>query len=223
MHRRTAAVLLSGTLLTGVAGVAAVTPASAAVGSPSRLSAFGNALKGLVADGTLTQAQADTVAKTLADKAHGPGLGRRGPEALRAGLDQAAQVLGLTRQELVVQLRGGKTLADVARTKSVPVTDLVNALVTNAKARLATAVTDGRLTQAQADARSTNLTREITDLVNGVRPLRGPGGQGFRHGHRPADPADPTGPGSPAPTSPAPATTAPSSAQVPAAGSTTTA
>lgn len=187
MHRRTATVLLCATLLTGAAGVAAVTPAYAADGS--RLSAFTDALAGLVIDGAITQEQADTVAQTLAEAAPDRDHHERGP-----GLDAASESLGLTVDELRTELRAGQTLADVAAAQGVPVEDLVEALVTEGQDRLARAVTDGQLTQAQADERSASLTDRVTDFVNGVGPERGFGGPG--HGHRHGFGAD--GPDDPA-------------------------
>ena len=40
----------------------------------------------------------------------------------------------------------------------------------------------GQITQAQADARKTDLTQRITDRVNGVHPAGGPEGCGPPHG-----------------------------------------
>ena len=143
------------------------------------------ALAGLVADKTLTQAQADKVAGALAAsglgvRPHGPG--RLGEPALGA----AAKALGMTQGDLLTQLRSGKSLAAVAKEKGVDVQKVVDALVAEAKQRIADAVTNGRLTQAQADQRLKNLTARITARVNATRPEGpgrfGPGGPGRWHG-----------------------------------------
>ena len=185
MRKRTAAIVLTTSLATGVVGAVALTPASAATSSnplTSRLGELKNALSGLVSDGTLTQAQADKVATTLDSKLpkHGPGGHGRpgGPRhELRAKeLAAAAKTLKLTEAQLRTKLRAGTSLAAVAKEQGVTVTDLVAALVVVAKDQLAVDVKAGELTQAQADSISSHLTQRITDRVNHVRPARGPGG-----------------------------------------------
>jgi uncharacterized protein (DUF433 family) len=108
---------------------------------------------------------------------------RFGPHAgPRDDLAAAASYLGVTANELLTQLRAGKTLAEVADgTTGKSAAGLVAALVVHEKQELAAAVSAGRLTQAQADAISADLRQHIADRVNGVRaaaPRRGFG----RHG-----------------------------------------
>jgi len=151
------------------------------------------ALAGLVADKTLTQAQADKVASTLAASgvaAGGPGqkpmIGPRGLAGRDgAALGAAAKALGMSESDLLTQLRSGKSLAAVAKAKGVDVQKVVAALVAEAKQRLADAVKNGRITQAQADQRLKDLTARITAKVNATRPdgpghfgRFGPGGAG---------------------------------------------
>ncbi len=165
----------SGMLLAGPALAAAGAPA-AATAVTSRVDRVKQALTGLVTDGTLTQAQADKVATTLGTqdaggrRGHGPGMAGAGGPRRGADLDAAAKALGTTTADLRTALQGGKTLAQVAADRGVPVATLVTALVDAEKAELAQAVKDGRLTQAQADQRSADLTARVTDRVNGVRP-----------------------------------------------------
>lgn len=95
----------------------------------------------------------------------------------------------MTRDELHTALEGGKTLAEIAKSKNVTVASLVKAMVAAAEDDLATAVKDGR--RAQADTMTASLKVRITDMVNGVRHQHG-----FRGG-RPADvPADVPAPSS---------------------------
>jgi hypothetical protein len=172
----------------GLAGVAVAAPALAvAAGSEGSTAAAASpverikkALAGLVTDKTLTQAEADKVASTLASAdvgrggpggpGHG-GPGRGGPGGRDLGA--AATALGMTETELRTALHSGKSLAQVAKDKNVSVDKLVAALVTAAKERIAQGVTDGRLTQAEADERLAGLTEHIKDHVNRVRPARG--------------------------------------------------
>ena len=100
-------------------------------------------------------------------------------------LDAAATYLGTTASALVTQLRSGKTLAQIAGSKT---DGLIAALVDHEKQEIADAVTAGRLTQAQADEITATLTQRFTDLVNGVHRALGLG-RGFGPGpgpvHRP--------------------------------------
>jgi polyhydroxyalkanoate synthesis regulator phasin len=162
-------------------------PARPAYGAPApaqdraaRAERIEDALAGLVKDGTLTQAQADKVASTLAQSGLGRGPG--GPRGLggpRAGLAAAAKALGISETDLMTALRSGKSLAAVAKEKGVDVQKVIDALVAEAKQRLADAVKNGRLTQAQADERLKDVTARITERVNSTAPGR-PGG--FGHG-----------------------------------------
>ena len=85
-------------------------------------------------------------------------------------LAAAATYLGTTTSDLLTQLHAGKTLAQIAGSKT---SGLVAALVAHEKQELADAVTAGRLTQAQVDQIVPMLTQRFTDLVNGTFPARG--------------------------------------------------
>ncbi|MEP7369702.1 MAG: hypothetical protein ABI662_08610, partial [Dermatophilaceae bacterium] len=148
-----------------------------------------------------TKAQADKVASTLDSKLPkaGPGglgrhFGRFGGMGMRMREteDAAAKALGMTADQLHTAMEGGKSLAAVAKAKGVSVTTVVKAMVASAQGQLATAVKDGKLTQAQADKLKTSLTQRITDRVNEVRPEGGPG-HGRRGGEMPKSPADTSG------------------------------
>jgi hypothetical protein len=188
MQKRTTGLILAGVLATGAVGAVAMTPASATTSAnpvTSRLASLKGALSGLVSDGTLTQAQADKVAGTLDKKLpRGGEHGMRGPGGRFGGMgmadrhDAAAKALGLTPDKLRAAMEGGKSLADVAKVQKVSVDSVVKAMVSAAEADLATAVKDGKITQAQADKMKASLTKRITDQVNRVRPQ----GKGMRPG-----------------------------------------
>lgn len=169
-------------------------PADAAAptdqGRPDPSTHLSEVLKPLVDAGTIDQSQADAVIAALkADHdANGPRGGKGGP-----GMDAAAQALGMTADELHTALDGGQTLAQVAESKGVAVQVVIDALVAAEKTHIAQEVTDGKLTQAQADQRLANVDQRVTDMVNNGRPQggRGHGGPGG-HGADGAAPADST-------------------------------
>ncbi len=124
----------------------------------------------------------------------GPGimrrLGERGQEnivpgpgrmmGLGAGIDLqvAAQALGMSEADLRTELESGKTLAQVAQEKGVATQTLVDALLAEPKADLAQQVTDGKITQAEADKILANLTNRIQTLINSGQPGRSGGWSG---------------------------------------------
>jgi hypothetical protein len=87
---------------------------------------------------------------------------RRAAHALRqdrrAGLEAAAKALDMTPEALRTELRSGKSIADVAKEKDVPVQDVVDAIVAAEKARL----------EAEID----KLPEQVTNLVNHTPPAR---------------------------------------------------
>jgi len=152
-------------------------------------------LDGLVAKGTITQAQADEVLAAL--KAARPDR-PKGRGFAVGKLDAAASALGMTVEELRTALQGGQSLADVARAKGVDVAKVVEALVAQMKTHLDQHVASGQITQAEADQRLADARARIRAFVNGEVPAGKPGlglGRGGRgHGPKPGAPADGTAP-----------------------------
>ena len=193
--------------LSGAAGAASGTPTAAVVGDstdsttpdaktpadpvrPDPSTRLAEVLKPLVDDETITQAQADKVIAALVAARPeggrgGPGMGggHRGPGGLiGAGLDTVATTLGVTADEVRAALESGQTLADLAVSKGKTAQDVIDAVVAEATTRINTAVTDGKITQAQADERLADVTKFATDFVNNGGPAFGPGfggGRGF--------------------------------------------
>jgi hypothetical protein len=169
---------------------AIVNDAAAELGvEPSELTAalkqaFKNRVDAAVAAGDLTQAQGEAMKKRIDAGGvpllgPGRGPGHHGPRGLHGphhGLAAAAKYLGMTQAQLRTALNGGKTLAQVAKSKGKSVDGLVNAMVADAKARLVEAVKAGRLTQAEGTAMQSDLKARITGLVNSAR---------FEHRERP--------------------------------------
>lgn len=76
-------------------------------------------------------------------------------------------LLGLDVHELRQQLRDGATLAEIATAQGVEPQAVVDELVAEYRERLDSAVENGRLEQADADARLAKATERITQLVEG--------------------------------------------------------
>jgi hypothetical protein len=84
-------------------------------------------------------------------------------------LRAAADFLDLDRAELRAQLPG-TSLAGLAEDQGKSVAELKAAMVASAKARLAKAVADGRITQARADRALARLQRLADRLATKVFP-----------------------------------------------------
>lgn len=182
--RRTTAIITSATAV-GAAGlaltVAAVLPAAADDGDATdqqsfladRVDRFREALSGFVEDGTLTDAEADTVAETLgeSDALRGPGGHGHGPRAI--DLDVAAETLGLTADELRTQMQDGSTLAEIAQVQGTDVSTLVDALVQAATDHVDQDLAEGDIDQDRADALKANLGERISDAVEQAMPMGG--------------------------------------------------
>ena len=156
--------------------------------------ALANRVDAAVEAGRLTEAQGEELKERLRSGDFplvglGPGRGLHGGgHHLLGGLDAAADYLGLTEAELHEQLRDGSSLAEIARAEGKSVDGLVAALVKSAKAELADAVKDGRLTDAQRDELEAGLNDRVEALVEREPGLGGPGGPhgpGFGRGFGP--------------------------------------
>jgi hypothetical protein len=168
-------------------------------------------LSGLVAKGTLTQAQADAIiaAQTAADAARDalrPAKdGVKGPFGDK--LTVIASALGTDTATVLTRLQAGDSLATIAGAKKDA---LIAALVADETKKIDAAVTAGTLTAAQATEFKANLVAHVTAEVNGTAPTDGfKGGRGGKGGRGHGGPMGGGFPGGGAPTIPAP-TTSPS-------------
>ena len=149
--------------------------------------ALENRVDAAVAAGRITKAQGDEMKARIAAGevpliGVGPGHGPHGPGHHFADLDAAASYLGVTEAALRTSLNDGSTLADVAKEKGKSVAGLKAALVATAKADIAQAVKDGKLTEAQQTEILAGLSDRIDGLITGeigVHNGRGPHGFGF--------------------------------------------
>lgn len=133
----------------------------------------------LVEARTINQGQADAVAATLAAELRGPGGGR----GFRA-VQQVAEFLELTAEEMRAALAEYDTLADLAAANGSSGAELIAYLVAQAEEHIAQAVADGRITQEEADERLADLEEHITDRVNSDIPEPGEGPMGEGRGGR---------------------------------------
>ncbi len=148
-------------------------------------------LKQAVTDGRITQQQADArIAKLKTDlptmlstkmperPVGGPRGGGFGPFGAPATI---AKALGISESDLMTALKGGKTVADVATEKGVALTTVVDAVVAERTTALKQAVTDGRITQQQADDQLAKLKTNLPTMLSTKLPTR-PEGFGPRSG-----------------------------------------
>ncbi len=184
-----------------VAGVAGGLVAGLALGVPGFAGASGTGVQGAsaafvknavvrVADAT-TDADDDIASGTATDlpgtiTVQGSSSGEsstdhapRGPRAAIAS-DAVAKVLGLTADELKTELQSGKSLADVAKAKSVDIAKVKQAIIDDFTAREQAEVASGEHTQAEVDQKIAYLKSKIDDIVNGAIPMGGKGGHGIR-------------------------------------------
>jgi hypothetical protein len=138
-------------------------------------------------DSNVTQRITNEVNGTL-KRPFGPGGPGGGPDrgfGFRGGfgLDAAAKAIGVSTDTLFSDLKGGQTIAQVAKSKGVATKTVVDAMVAAAKSEFDAQVKAGRLTADQATKIEANLTSMITNLVNGTLPKPGSGGPGGFGGH----------------------------------------
>lgn len=157
-------------------------PAPGAPGTPGegahRDGPLQRALDALVADGTLTQEQADAVAeKTRAEAEAGWAEHRERAEARRAELLEAvAGALGSTPDEVKASLQDGQSFAEQAEAAGVDRQAVVDAITGVFTARIDEGVAAGRLTDAQADEAKERLPEMVDRIVDADGSRRGPGG-----------------------------------------------
>jgi len=140
------------------------------------------ALAPLLENGTLDQAQVDAVIGALEDARPEGKRGHHGKGFFRGGLDNVAEVLNLSAEDLQTALRDGQTLAQVAEAQGVDVQSVIDTMVADANARIDEAVANGRIDETEAEAKKAEVVERITTKVNegrqhdGPRGRRGPGG-----------------------------------------------
>ncbi|MCE7928116.1 MAG: hypothetical protein DYG91_06380 [Chloroflexi bacterium CFX7] len=143
-----------------------------------------------VADGKLTQEQADRVSERapealarLMDRVPQPRDGNGGHRPNRGAivknaLETAAQTIGIEVQELKDGLKSGKTIAEVASENGSSGDAVIAALVAQANTAIDQAVADGKLDADKAETAKAKAAERITKLVNEGGPRAGRHGAG---------------------------------------------
>lgn len=133
-------------------------------------------LAGLVAKGTLTQAQVDAINTALTTaETNEKAQGSVNQTAL---LNLIATTIGIDVTTLNTRLAAGDSLATIAGAKT---SALITALVADASSKIDAAVTAGKITAAQATTLKANLTAQITAGVNAAHSGMGHFGGGRGH------------------------------------------
>jgi hypothetical protein len=153
-------------------------------------------LNAAVKAGKLTQAQANAIVQRFRQGGglpFGPGPLGGGPHVQRFGvrggpLGAAASYLGLSVPQLFDQLRGGKSLAQVAGSRHKSTSGLENAIVADERTRLDKARAAGMITSAQEQQELSRLQSRIKSLVNQTGGFGGRGGLHRFGGRLPALP-----------------------------------
>lgn len=129
-------------------------------------------------DGDSNQQQADDTTAEDTDDADGTcakdGTHRGAKLGRFAMSDTLTELLGIDAETLREQLKEGSTLAEIAASQGVEVSDVVDALVTAISEKAA---------EHDREIDTDELTTKITAFVNGERPER-PDGEERRHGRR---------------------------------------
>lgn len=161
---------------TAPATIPTVVNASTDQASKTKLKAI---LDGLVTKGTITRAQEDAIlqAVTAAEPTPKPNVPNTKPRttvpSVRSFIGDltkaASDYLGMDRMTLLAQLRGGKSVADVANGLSgqgKTAQGLIDTLTKTANDKLDAAVTANKLTADRAATLKPKIADEITTFVN---------------------------------------------------------
>jgi polyhydroxyalkanoate synthesis regulator phasin len=123
-----------------------------------------------VADGKLTESEAQRLRERVED-GHNlfPMRGARPfiRHHAKVGLaEAAAEVLGLSVEDVRTAIAGGQTLAEIASANGMDTEDFKSALLENVKGSLDEKVSAGDITRDQADRLYERLSENIDDIVN---------------------------------------------------------
>ena len=125
-----------------------------------------NIFRGLVSNGTLTQAQVDAISQAMQDAR---GAGKAAFEAAKAErIKVITDALGIDAATLEAKRKAGQSLAAIAGDKKDA---LIAALVAYESKKIDAAVASGKLSAERATALKSKLTAGITAMVNSEAKL----------------------------------------------------
>jgi polyhydroxyalkanoate synthesis regulator phasin len=131
-------------------------------------------LSTLVTNGTITQSQADAIAKA-ASELRGSAMEMK--KSYRDSLDAViTSTLGISLDTVKTRMKAGETLAQIAGSKKDA---LIAALVAEINKQIDAAVTAGKLSAAQASAQKAKTTERVTYMVNNLKHKGSKGGHRF--------------------------------------------
>lgn len=131
-------------------------------------------LSTLVTNGTITQSQADAIAKA-ASELRGSAMEMK--KSYRDSLDAViSSTLGISLDTVKTRMKAGETLAQIAGSKKDA---LIAALVAEINKQIDAAVTAGKLSATQASAEKAKTTERVTNMVNNLKHKGSKGGHRF--------------------------------------------
>ena len=169
--------LVAGALIAGLVLSGGSALSASAHGGKGRGANLDGVLTGLVGKGTLTQSQVDAIKKEIEDQ-------RAAMQAARTAAatefqNLIATTIGLDTATITSRLSAGESLGAIAGAKRQA---LIDALIGYQTKKIDQAVTDGKVTEAQATTLKSGLTASVTFFVDRV-----PGslnmGKGKHKGH----------------------------------------
>jgi hypothetical protein len=139
-----------------------------------------------VADGKLDRARADQIIAAIQSgqrpgpgprgQGQGQGPGMRGQGPGFGGPGVAAQVLGMTPEQLRAELQSGKSLAEIGQAKGISRDQLKAQILAAQKAKLDEAVKANKLSQEQANQIAARQAANIDRMLDMKHGQRGPAG-----------------------------------------------
>jgi len=125
-------------------------------------------------DGKITQKQADKIKEKINNSEFGGlkfGIRSELRNSLRNNIQDLANYLDMDIKDLLDQFASGKTIASIVEENGKGVEEVKIYLIEKANGKIDKAVTDGKITQEQADKIKENLNERIDNFLNKERPI----------------------------------------------------